>query len=150
MDREAILAKLIAGDDADKKSRLQSSKKELDKLISRENEIDNVFHQLYEDKVKGVINDNRFITLSNQYESELEALKIRKLGLQDLLAKEAISESDTARFVSLIEKYADMTELNSAIAHELIDCICIGKRETVGKDVHQEIRIVYKFVGEIA
>jgi len=43
-----------------------------------------------------------------------------------------------------------MRELDSAIAHEWIEHIYIGERRVEGKDVKQDIRIVYKFIGEIA
>lgn len=54
------------------------------------------------------------------------------------------------RLIEMIEKYTDIRELDGAIVHELIDRIYIGERVIEGKNVRQEIRIVYKFIGEIA
>ncbi|MCL1849567.1 MAG: DUF4368 domain-containing protein [Clostridiales bacterium] len=66
------------------------------------------------------------------------------------MANAEISEKDTSRFLAMIGKYTDLQELDGAVAHELIDRIYIGKRVGAGKDLKQEIRIVYKFVGEVA
>ena len=149
-DKNAILSKLMSEDNVKRRSRLSGYQGEISKISNREVEIERVFKQLYEDKVNGTINDSRFLFLTKQYDEELETLKTRKKELQDLLAKEEISEKDTSRFMALIEKYVDMKELNSAIVHELIERIYIGKREMVGKEINQDVKIVYKFIGEIA
>jgi len=151
-NKDAILSKLLSEDNTGRQGRINGCRNEISKISSREIEIESVFKNLYEDKVKGTINDSRFIFLTQQYDEELETLINRKKELQDLLAKEEIGEKDTTRFMALIEKYVDMQELTSEVAHELIDRIYIGKREGSGsgKEATQEVKIVYKFVGEIA
>ena len=150
IDKDALLTKLIAEDSKARKGRLDKLSGEVDGISSRENEISRVFIQLYEDKVKGVINENHFMSFRQQYDAELETLKARKKGLQDTLASAEISEKDATRFMVMIEKYTEIQELDSAIVHELINRIYIGERVGVGRNVKQEIRIVYKFIGEVA
>ena len=140
----------MAEDNAARKGRLSKLKGEANKISIRENEISRVFTQLYEDRVNGVINESHFLSFREQYDAELEKLKAHKQELQDALTRAEISEKDMSRFIAMVEKYTDIQELDSAIVHELIDHIYIGKRVGEGKEVEQEIRIVYKFIGEIA
>ena len=150
IDKGAILSKLLAEDNTERKGRLSKLIGEINRISSRENEIRRVFTQLYEDRLNDVINENHFLSFRKQYDAELETLKTRKQELQDTLASAEISEKDMSRFMDIIDKYTDIQELDSAITHELIDRIYIGERVGESKKVEQDIRIVYKFIGEIA
>ena len=149
IDKNAILSKLLMEDNVGRNSRLTKLEDKVNRISSRENEISRIFTQLYEDRVNGVITENHFLSFRKQYDSELEAIKTHKKELQGALASAEISEKDTSRFIAMIEKYTDIQELDSAIAHELIDRIYIGERVKEGKEIKQDIRIVYKFIGEI-
>jgi len=148
-DKDAILAKLLDEDSAGRKDRMRKLADEIDRISSRESVISRVFTQLYEDRVNGVVNESHFISFRRQYDAELEAMRISKTELQDTMINLKVSENDTSRFIAIIEAYADMNEINSAIAHELIDRIFIGERRKEGREAKQEIRIAYKFVGEV-
>lgn len=149
IDKGAFAQKLMSEDGKNRRIRLDGFRKELDKISGREMEINGIFKHLYEDKTKGLMNDSRFVFLTGQYDSELETILKRKTELMDMLAQEEISDKGTARFMELIERHMDIQELDSAIAHELIDCIYIGKKEK-GRNAIQDITIHFKFVGNIA
>ena len=60
----------LASDEA-----IRVSKKKLAKAEKRLNELDRIFMRLYEDRVNGVISDERFASMSKSYEDEQAKLK---------------------------------------------------------------------------
>ena len=52
-------------------------------------------------------------------------------------------------FSNLIEKYADLQELDARILNELIDRIIIHEKEIINGEKFQTVKIYYKFVGVV-
>ena len=50
-------------------------------------------------------------------------------------------------FSDLIEKYADLQELNARILNKLIERIVIHEKEIINGEKFQTVEIYYKFVG---
>ena len=149
-NKEKIISKLMAEDIIKRDKQMAKLKNELKHITAREIEIDNVFSQLYEDKVQGVITNKRFIFLTEKFDNELEVIETKKQAIKDMLMKDEMDRKDMAHWINLIEKYTNIQDLSREILHELIECIYIGKKTYIDKEAHQDIRIVYKFVGEIA
>ena len=88
--------------------------------------------------------------MASIYEREQEALKGRR---EDLLTEIAQGEEvykNVERFLPLIQKYTDITELNAHSLNELIERIVVHEKQ-VDKDgiKSQEVDIYYKFIGYI-
>ena len=61
---------------------------------------------------------------------------------------EAKSEN-TYRFLELIRRYTDITELTAPILKELIDRIVIHQSNKIGGKRSQRVDIYYRFIGSI-
>ena len=48
----------------------QSKQKELNSLIERDKDLDNIFNRMYEDNISGKIDDERFARMSKTYTEE--------------------------------------------------------------------------------
>ena len=61
-------------------------------------------------------------------------------------------EKETAaiqNWTAIIRKYLNLQELDRAIVDELIDYIEVGERTVVNGQRHQDIKVFYRFVGQV-
>ena len=128
----------------------KSLKKEQDALAKRNQEIDEMFMNLYADKTKGILTEQRFFRMTETLEQEQADNKARMQAITDELRTASDTEDDVRRFIGEIREYASIKELDEAILNRLIDKIIISAVEVVDGEKVQKVRIVYNFVGEIA
>lgn len=110
----------------------------------------NVFLNLYTDKSKGIISEQRFLKLTDAMEQEQNSNKARLSELNLLLHQSDEQESDVHAFIEEIRKYAAIKELDEVVLNRLIKKIMIGEVQKVDGQKIQEVKIIYNFVGEIS
>lgn len=128
---------------------VSSLKMELDSLSKRNQEIDDLFMNLYADKTKGILSEQRFLRMTETLEQEQSDNKVRMQTVSTELQIASSADDDVRQFIEEIRKYASITELNEAILNQLIDKIIISAVEVVGGEDVQKVRIMYNFVGVI-
>ena len=72
--------------------------------------------------------------------------------LEALLSEIDKVEKETAaiqNWTAIIRKYLNLQELDRAIVDELIDYIEVGERSVVNGQRHQDIKVFYRFVGQV-
>ena len=126
-----------------------SLKKEQDTLAKRNQDIDDMFMNLYADKAKGILTEQRFLRMKETLEQEQADNKARMQAITDELRIASSADSDVRRFIGEIREYASITELDEAVLNRLIDKIIISAVEVIAGGKVQKVRIVYNFVGEI-
>lgn len=137
--------KVAGGNDNGKCKRLQ---KDLDKLKQRDTELDTIIKKLFEQNALGVISDERFLTMSAEYEAEQKQTAGQIAELEAQLNKRDCEVNNTAKFLDIVRKYSEITELTAPILNDLIDSIIVYNAEGRGrKNRKQKIEINYKFVG---
>lgn len=124
--------------------------KELNRLLDRNQEIDDTFLSLYTDKSKGILTEQRFLKLTMAMENEQKENNARISEIQAILRDSVDQESDIRQFIGEIRKYESITELDEGVLNHLIDRILIGDVKKVNGEKVQEVRIFYNFVGEVA
>ena len=124
-------------------------KKELDALAKRNQEIDEMFINLYADKTKGILTEQRFFRMTETLEQEQADNKARMQAITGELRTASDTEDDVRRFIGEIREYASIAELDETILNRLIDKIIISAVEVVDGEKVQKVRIVYNFVGDI-
>ena len=85
------------------KTDANETKKEIDRLQSRNQEIDNMFLSLYTDKAKGVISEQRFMKLTAAMEQEQEENQRRLQELMRMLQQSDAQESEVRTFIREIQ-----------------------------------------------
>ena len=120
-----------------------------DALAKRNQEIDDMFMNLYADKAKGILTERRFLRMTETLEQEQTDNKARMQAITDELRIASSADSDVRRFIGEIREYASIKELDEAILNRLIDKIYISAVEVINGEKVQKVRIVYNFVGDI-
>ena len=114
-------------------------------------ELDVIFKRIYEDNISGKLSDDRFIKLSRDYEQEQEQLKavVETLGRE--VKQQEQKKTNVRKFISVVKKYTDMTQLDATILREFVEQIRVSDTYTTNEQQKRvkirEIEIVYNFIG---
>ncbi len=84
-----------------------------------------------------------------KYQREQEELKKQLSALQEQSAEHDAAEQNAGKWISLIQQYSDLKEINSCIINELITKILVGDKRRVNGEKVQSIEIHYRFIGNL-
>ncbi|MCM1276852.1 MAG: DUF4368 domain-containing protein, partial [Lachnospiraceae bacterium] len=145
-----LLERLLKSGNKQRAKETASTKKELSGTEKRLNELDNLFAKMYEDRAKAAITERNFAMLSAKYQDEQTQLEKKMHELQANLDKSDQDVESAEKWLALIRKYTELTELTAPLLNELIDKIMVHQAETDENGIRtQEIEIFYRFVGKI-
>ena len=132
------------------RSELSSAKKELEKSKRRVSELEIIIKRLYEDSVLNRITDEHFDRFYGGYNDEQSALNRRVAELSAFLESEQEKNSNITRFLALVHKYTDTSELTAEIVRVFVEKIMVhqanGKH---GKNRRQQLDIYWNYIGAI-
>lgn len=126
-----------------------SYQKEADGCQRRMTELDAILKKLYEDRVFGIIPDERYLALSADYEEESKRVKERYYELQGLLDTFTKQNRDVKKFAKLVETYTDITEVTEELLHTLVDKIVVHEKEVIDGQIVMRVDIYYRFIGKV-
>ena len=133
----------------DRRKDLAEMKREIVRANRRIGELDQIFKRLYEDHVVGKLSDERFQTMSSDYDSEQRQLKADVARMEADVAKGEEVAADFQVFLANVRKYTDIAELTPTILNEFIQRVEVhAPDKSSGKRV-QQIDIFYNAVGVI-
>ena len=123
---------------------------ELAKAEKRKAEVDRLFAKMYEDWASERITEYNFNMLSEKYQAEQDQLNEKIQLLKAELDSQKQSETDSEKWIEVIRRYANPTELTAELLNALIEKIVIHEtvKDADGKS-EQEIEIYYRFIGKI-
>ena len=128
---------------------LADKKKTCEEADRRIEALDRIIESLYEDKVSGTLSEERFIKMSKKYEREQAELAENVKVLRSELSAAQKETADINKFLRLVKKYTEITELKPEIVRTFIDKIYIHKGEKAQGGHRQTIEIIYNCVGAI-
>ena len=132
-------------------------KQQIEKANSRLSIIDKIIPKLYTDNAEGRISDARFNQMMTDLEKE--SLELKK-QIEKMREVESIEDTknDFDKFFSIAKQFTHIENLDRETLLAFVDRIEIGEKifpEGIKKDIHhkhpftQEIRIFYKFIGNL-
>lgn len=149
LDEAAMLDRLQAQRIAADAERLESVRQEIGKLRRRVYELEQMTAKLYEDKVCGSISAASFAVLLEKTEQERRQRTDRLDTLLAEVREYEQSAADIQSWAAVVRKHLHIRELDRETVDELIDRIEVGEKTVVdGKNV-RDIKIYYRFVGNI-
>ena len=146
---EDEFVRMIMDSDMRQRNReLSQKKKRLAEIKKRIGELDTIFQRIYEDNIIGKLSDERFMKMSKGYEDEQHTLQTEADEIQSELQQEEKKSVDVKRFLAIVKKYTDLTELTPEILREFIDKIIVHAPDKSSGRRLQEIEIIYNHIGE--
>ena len=148
-DYEDDFVRMVMDADMKQKNReLAQQKRRLAEIQKRIGELDTIFQRIYEDNIIGKLSDERFMKMSKGYEDEQRTLQAEADTIQNELQREEKKSVDVKRFLAVVKKYTDLTELTPEILREFVDRIIIHAPDKSSGRRLQEIEIIYNHIGE--
>ena len=148
-DPEQLVQQIIRLKDKEAKSRLSSCEQELKTYTARLSELERLMQNLYEDKCAGTIPQTVFQTLMHKYEAERAEKSEAIPELERKVKSYLENRTDANRWLNIIRQYTEITELDESILFELVDRIEVGETKKVGGQRVCDLRVYYRYVGNV-
>lgn len=126
----------------------QKQKDELQTINRRLNELDRLIGSLYENFISGLLPEKQYKSLMKKYSAEQDSLESQVSEIQEKLEQTKASSAHIGRFIRLIKKYKQPTELTKEMACELIDKIVVHEAVDKKPNRQQQVDICYNFIGQ--
>jgi DNA invertase Pin-like site-specific DNA recombinase len=126
---------------------LKTYKRQIARNEKRITDIDALYRKTYEDYASGVLPKERFEMLTGGYETEQAELKAQTSELQSEVEQ---FESDSLRadkFVEIVHKYTDFSELTTTILNAFIEKVVVHKADRIAgvRDIEVYLNYIGKF-----
>ena len=126
------------------KSRKQKLLKEQKWIV----ELDTLIRRIYEDNVSGKLTDKRFEILSQEYEQEQTELE-KSIDILTAELDSFTADSVRAdRFIDIVKRYTDFTELTTPMIMEFIEKIVVHEADKSSGEREQQVDIYLNFIGK--
>ena len=150
MEHEAeFIEKVRSATELQQESEAKALKKRLSREQKRINELNTLIKKIYEDNVNGKLSDKRFEMLLADYEAEQSELELSVNTLEKALNDYQENADNVDKFIELVHRYTDFTELTTPIIHEFVDKIVVHEADKSTGDRIQQIDIYLKYVGKL-
>jgi hypothetical protein len=147
---EREFVELLRQSDAEKsRKELTAGKRKLMQSEKRIQELDNIISRLYEDKVNGVLTNDRFVKLSQGYEQEQADLARETETLAMQISVQEQQTLDVSRFLAQVRKHTHVTELTPTLLNELVERIEVHAPDKSSGKRKQQIDVVFNYVGAV-
>jgi hypothetical protein len=122
-------------------------RQKVNKAQRRYKELDGLVKKLYEGNATGKIPDRHFTRLLAEYDEEQAELEASLAEWQGQLESWNADTLKTDRFIELVSRYTDFSELTTPMLHEFIEKVVVHEGEGRGNSRRQRIDIYLNFIG---
>lgn len=111
-------------------------------------ELNTLIQKIYEDNAKGKLTDKRFDVLSAEYEREQAELELSLETLQAELDNFHADSERADKFIAIVKRYTDFTELTPAMITEFVKKIVVHEADKSSGEREQQVDIYLNFIGK--
>ena len=148
-DNEEMCVRLARQLGKDKDRQHKAAEKEIRAKQARLSEVDGLFQSLYEDRNSGSITERNYKMMCRRYEDEQAQLEREIAELKARQEESSSDRSNIEQFSKLVKEYAGIEKLTAALLNTLIEKITVSEPKDADGEQIQEIKIYYKFIGNI-
>ncbi len=149
-EKQDLVQRIATALRGDTQTKSEVVAKQLQKAITRKDEINKTVKNLYSEKISGKMPESFFYSLLNDYEKELATVQEQIETFSKQITSEKNIDKNADKFVRMAEKYLKIEHLDFTLAHELIESITVSEFYFVDGNRTQDITIQYKFVGDLS
>ena len=113
-------------------------------------ELDTLIKRLFEDSVKSGLSQKRMEILIADYEQEQEGLEQRIAQLQEGLDRFEDDSDKSGKFIAIVRKYTDITELTATVLNEYVSKIVVFEADKSSGRREQQVDIYLNFIGKFS
>ena len=88
--------------------------------------------------------------MSRRYEEEQASLEQAISEMEKQQEESGREKNNIEQFIRIIKDYAGIEELSAALLNALIEKVTVGEPKEVDGERIQEVKIYYKFIGNIS
>ena len=146
-DEKEFLHMVREETDAGLEKEAKEQKKRLHKAEKRIAELDVLIKKLYEGNATGRIPDKHFDRMLADYDREQSGLEQTVSELEQAIATQEQDYESPQKFIALVNRYTDFTELTAPMLNEFIEKVVV--HEATGGRAHrkQKVDIYFNFIG---
>ena len=148
-DKEKFIKNVLHSMNESSAERSDKIRLEIDKLKSRNDELDQMYIKLYEDYSGNILSEKKFTMLSSHYEKEQKQNEARLEELEQRYREKSAAVTNAEQFTENLMQCADMKKLTATTLNMLIEKIEVHNPVMVNGAKEQKLTIYYKFVGQI-
>jgi len=126
---------------------VKDSRRQLKQSEKRYNELDGLVKKLYEANATGKLSDRHFERLMAEYDSEQAALETTMADLRGKIGAWGEDSLKTDRFIELVKRYTDFSELTTPMLNEFIERVTVHEGEGRGLSRRMRLDIHLNFIG---
>ena len=145
-EQEAEFVRKVREDSTIRGGEIEKSHK---KRIAREEkriaELGTLIRRIYEDNVSGRLTDKRFEVLSQEYEQEQAELEKSAEQLQAELDAFRAESNRMDRFIELVKRHTDFSELTPTMIAEFVEKILVHEADKSSGERQQDVEIYLNY-----
>ena len=127
---------------------ISEAKEELGRLKSRNSELDVLIKKLYEGNATGRIPDRQFDKLMKDYVSEQASVEEQLKKCMTLIEDNSGDKVRADKFISLVKKYTDISELTDRMLYEFIERVEVHAPIGTRASRSMKVDIYFRFIGK--
>lgn len=148
-DEQAFIDKVKQSSTVQLAETQREQKRRLSEATERNGELNSLIKKLYEGNATGKIPDKHFERLLAEYDREQTELETE---IEELKAQIDSFDEDSAKadkFVAVVRRYTDFTELTTPMLNEFIEKIVVHEATGGRTDRKQKVDVYFNFVGQV-
>ena len=126
----------------------KTHKKRIVKEQKRITELNTLIRRIYEDNINGKLTDKRYELLSQEYEQEQSELEQSVSRLQTELSSFNADSVKVNRFIEIVKRHTDFSELTAPMIAEYIEKIIVHEADRSSGERSQQVDIYLNFIDK--
>ena len=149
-DEDGFMELIQAESNSERENRLKEQKREVRKMERRVAELDGLVRKLYEGYAAQKIPEKHFQRLLESYDKEQSELEKRVEELNAAVAAQDEKRDNPQKFIAIVKKYEDFSELTATMLNEFIEKILVHEADKSSGERKQKVDIYFNFIGKFA
>ena len=146
-NEKEFVKKVREASDVQQEATMKEYRRRLGKAKRRHEELDDLVKKLYESFATGKIPEKHFDRLLSGYDAEQTALEAEMQELQTGLDRYGADSVRADRFLELVRRYTDFSELTTPMLNEFIEKVVVHEADKSTGDRVQKVDIYLNFIG---
>lgn len=146
-NEKEFVKKVREASDVQQEATMKEYRRRLGKAKRRHEELDDLVKKLYESFATGKIPEKHFDRLLSGYDNEQTALEAEIQELQTGLDRYGADSVRADRFLELVKRYTDFSELTTPMLNEFIEKVVVHEADKSTGDRVQKVDIYLNFIG---